>query len=70
MDLKKKIATKPRPKIDQIIDLIMEEARARSSADMVNNLYRIIRDIDDKIIISMERIKADERKKERENEIL
>jgi hypothetical protein len=54
--------------IDDIVEMVLKEARGRSREDNVANIYAVMMDIDDKIIKILVNIRDEERrKKEDEN---
>jgi len=55
--------------IDEIVEMILKEARARDRVDLISNIYSVMMDIEKSIVQIMENIRIEERRKEEdENE--
>ena len=52
--------------IDDIVEMILKEARARSLEDNVANIYAVMMDIDDKIIKILVNIRDEERRRKKD----
>jgi len=52
--------------IDDIVEMILKEARKRPGDDRVAAIYRVMRDIEDSIISVIENMRAEERRKEKD----
>ena len=53
--------------IDEIVELILQEANKRPGKDMVSNIYAVMKEIEREIIRIIENLRIEERRKE-ENE--
>ena len=54
--------------IDEIVELILQEANKRPGKDMVSNIYAVMKEIEREIIRIIENLRIEERRnKENEN---
>jgi len=50
--------------IDEIVELILQEANKRPGKDMVSNIYAVMKEIEREIIRIIKNIRTEERRKE------
>jgi len=54
--------------IDDIIEMVLKEARARDRVDLISNIHFVMMDIEKRIVQIMENIRLLERSKEKNAE--
>ena len=52
--------------IDDIVEMVLKEARIRDRVDLISNIYSVMMDIEKRIVQIMENIRIEERRKEQD----